>query len=974
MSFVREIISFFQSYPTQSQSTPQKRPLLVQYHLELTPSPDQEIDHWLSVRMKIGERRLYTVKSIRKFLKAYQQHQTMEFTKNFVYDPEQYGVTREDQLVFQFLLEQIESERMYRYLLDPWSSQHIQERSLFIPPHRVGKFLKSLPRDRTILQVDQQKNRLGIVKKKCPIIFSFTQEKGQYVLKSLVDKELSDPSQPFLLSKDGYCYANGNIYQLNEVQRKFILPLHQNIQSHVPPQLLIPSHLIEQVASVVLPILQTETQLRIDDVITQKMVRDPLEVKIYLDRQCARNQERLTAKMVYVYGEYKVNPFQEEDENGAKILVRQIQAEQEIMSFFEQSSFKYNGHELYLEEEEEIFFFLHKQVPRLKEMAKIDMSASVEKLLLSSENQLVPKMDLDPSYHWLEVRFEIPNVEEEELQSLIQAMIDKKTYYRFRSGVFVPLDSQWIQLLRALQREKALKMEGTQLKIPALRALQVETEIEENEVNPWKKGQRFRQMLQKIKHPEKLNLDPPASVRPVLRDYQRLGFQWLKTLSSYRFGGILADDMGLGKTIQVIALIISQLEEQNRTPMTNRKEVPALVVVPTSLIYNWQQECARFAPQLKTVLINGDKEERRKLFKDPPEMDVMITTYPLLKRDIDWYKEYFFQTLILDEAQYFKNRRTQTAQAVKKIQASTCFALTGTPIENHLEELFSICDIVLPGLFANQKAFRKCSPQQIAQRVKPFILRRLKQDVLAELPDKIETIKLIDLTTEQKKVYLAFLKKLQDDAKQWLEMGDFQKHRMQILAGLTRLRQICCHPSLFLKEYPHDSGKFTYLLELLEDRLQHQHRILVFSQFTSMLSLIAKEFTRRGQSYYYLDGEVPSPKRLEMVERFNRGEKDLFLISLKAGGTGLNLTGADTVIFYDLWWNPAVEQQATDRAYRMGQTKKVQVIRLISQGTIEEKIYELHQQKQKLVEQVIQPGEHSFPSLNEEEIREILGV
>ncbi len=440
-------------------------------------------------------------------------------------------------------------------------------------------------------------------------------------------------------------------------------------------------------------------------------------------------------------------------------------------------------------------------------------------------------------------------------------------------------------------------------------------------------------------------------------------------------GGVLADEMGLGKTLQVLALLQSEL------PLAR----PALVVAPTSLLYNWQAEVQRFAPGLRTTVIAGTQEERRTAIKDLAD-DVAITSYALLLRDIRHYQDRDFSWCILDEAQYIKNPTSQTARAVKAIQSQRRLALTGTPIENSLTELWSIFDFLMPGFLWGHTKFvqRFAKPIQqegdekaaagLSRKLAPFVLRRLKKDVLKELPPKIEHTMLSELTREQKKVYMAWLARIRGEAAAAMGQEGFERSRIKILAGLTRLRQICCHPALFLENYTGGSGKLEQLREVAVDSVASGHRLLVFSQFTTMLDMIREQLIGDGLHCFYLDGATPAEKRLEYVHAFNRGERDVFLISLKAGGTGLNLVGADTVIHYDLWWNPAVEDQASDRAHRIGQTRRVQIMKFIAMGTIDEKIYELQQKKKELIDRVIDPSETLLTSLTEEELREILGI
>ena len=380
----------------------------------------------------------------------------------------------------------------------------------------------------------------------------------------------------------------------------------------------------------------------------------------------------------------------------------------------------------------------------------------------------------------------------------------------------------------------------------------------------------------------------------------------------------------------------------------------------------------KFAPALGAIVIDGNQSNREKLQKGSGQMDVLITSYPLLRRDVKWYEEQSFHTVFFDEAQAFKNPTTQTARAVKRINADHSFGLTGTPVENAIEELWSIYHVVFPELFQGLKAYSNLTRKTIARRVRPFLLRRMKEDVLAELPKKMESLEFTELLPEQKKLYAAYLAKLRTDTLKHLDRDTIRKNRIKILAGLTRLRQICCHPSLFVDGYKGSSAKFQQLLQIVEESRRAGRRVLIFSQFTKMLKIIGRELTMRGQTYFYLDGETPSEERVKTCNRFNEGERDLFLISLKAGGTGLNLTGADTVILYDLWWNPAVEEQAADRTHRIGQEKVVNVIKLVARGTIEEKMNDLQEKKRALISDIIDSEEKASATLTEEDIREIL--
>ena len=483
-----------------------------------------------------------------------------------------------------------------------------------------------------------------------------------------------------------------------------------------------------------------------------------------------------------------------------------------------------------------------------------------------------------------------------------------------------------------------------------------------------------------MKSVEDSDYEIPEGIRSVLRGYQKVGFRWLKTLDSYGFGGILADDMGLGKTIQVIALLMDEQEQGEKNGREKGK--PSLIVCPASLIYNWESEINRFAPKLRVLTVTGNSEERKALLDQMAGYDVVITSYDILRRDILFYegREFCFQ--VIDEAQYIKNAGTQNAKAVKAIKARTRFALTGTPIENRLSELWSIFDYLMPGFFFSYQKFKrefeapivrdqdKEALDRLHKMTGPFVLRRLKTEVLKELPEKLETVVYSRFDQEQQKLYAANASQLKQQLE---EGGGAGKDKLQILAGLTRLRQICCDPSLCYQNYRGESAKLETCIDLVKNGVEGGHKILLFSQFTSMLEIIGKRLRKEEIDYHVLTGETPKEERLKLVESFHRDDTPVFLISLKAGGTGLNLTAADIVIHYDPWWNVAAQNQATDRVYRIGQERQVSVFKLITKNTIEENILSLQESKKNLAEQIITQGTVSLASLTTDDILELLG-
>ena len=448
----------------------------------------------------------------------------------------------------------------------------------------------------------------------------------------------------------------------------------------------------------------------------------------------------------------------------------------------------------------------------------------------------------------------------------------------------------------------------------------------------------------------------------------------------YKYGlnGILADDMGLGKTLQALALLQKAKEVDGPEP--------TLVIAPTTVVFNWEAEIQKFTPGLSCLKLSG--VDRAKLFDEIPNYDIVITSYALIRRDIEKFRKYNFRYIILDESQNIKNAISQTAQAVKTLNSKHRLALSGTPIENKLEELWSVFDFLMNGFLFSMAEFNsryvtpimerqdKTVEKRLKLQIYPFILRRMKRDVAKDLPDKVENMAYCELTPEQRDFYLEVLDSTKEELFKSIEMNGLEKSRMSIFSALLRLRQICCHPKLYDKEHVKgvmQSGKFEYLKGMLEQIVDEGHRVLLFSQFVDMLDIIKGWMDRVGIEYEYLTGKTKD--RQKAVENFNNNPSvKVFLISLKAGGTGLNLTGADYVIHYDPWWNPAVEDQATDRAYRIGQTKKVFVYRIITKNTVEEKIQKLKTRKRDLVDSVISVDRNITKSLTMDDIRDIFSV
>ena len=601
----------------------------------------------------------------------------------------------------------------------------------------------------------------------------------------------------------------------------------------------------------------------------------------------------------------------------------------------------------------QIYPFFQQTLPLFEQLGEVEVS---EKLLDLYQVEK-PKIDIQTSGRLLEIGFEFDSIDPSEVDQVMSALIEKNDYYISQTGKVLIFDEETKRISQTLLNLRAKKTKTGQLQTNRIAAFQLSQLFETADNVQF--SEEFRHLAHDLIHPEQFPLGK-LQVTAKLRDYQELGVRWLSMLNHYGFGGILADDMGLGKTLQTIAFLSSVVTADSKI----------LILAPSSLIYNWKEEFEKFAPQMKVEVIYGLKASRDEIIASNPQ--VAITSYASFRQDVEQYEKNQYQYLILDDAQVMKNSQTKIAQYLRKFDVPHTFALSGTPIENHVEELWSIFQIVLPGLFPGKKEFKQLSPETISHYVKPFIMRRKKSEVLQELPDLIEMTYKNELADDQKTIYLAQLKQMQDRILSSSE-EELNRSKMEILSGLMRLRQICDTPSLFLEDYAGESGKLDSLRQLLEQIKDGNQRVLIFSQFRGMLDIIEKELDALKMTSFKITGSTPANERQDMTNAFNSGQGDAFLISLKAGGVGLNLTGADTVILVDLWWNPAVEDQAIGRAHRMGQDKNVEVYRMITRGTIEEKIQELQTSKRHLVSTILD-GTETRSSLSIEEIREILGI
>lgn len=705
----------------------------------------------------------------------------------------------------------------------------------------------------------------------------------------------------------------------------------------------------------------------------------PPEVRFrfYLDAP----EQDVVCRALACYGEQEVSltDYFDDELNENMAAFRDYEREQETIAYlfqyfptidWESESFSCG------KDEERIYNLMKNGLDKMLELGEVKCTKSF--LGYRTINRVRVSAGVSVSEGMLNLEISTTDVPMQELLDLLQSYRTKKKYYRLKDGSFVDLENSPLEALNEMIQGLHVKpkefLKG-KLHLPMYRTLYLDKLLEENESIYSNRDSHFRKIIKGFKTVKEADFEEPESLSKVMRPYQKDGFKWLRTLEEWGFGGILADDMGLGKTLQAIAVLLSSKQEG--------KEGTSLIIAPASLVFNWQEEFSRFAPELRVNVVAGTQSDRRDIIENWKDVDVLITSYDLLKRDIGYYDGKIFLYEIIDEAQYIKNHSTAAAKAVKVIQSKTRYALTGTPIENRLSELWSIFDYLMPGFLYSYEAFRKeleipivknqdeAATRRLQKMTAPFILRRLKENVLKDLPEKLEEIRYVKFEDTQQKLYdgqVLHLKQVISEQ----DNQEFNKNKLQVLAEITKLRQICCDPSLCFENYRGEAAKVDACLDLVQSAMDGGHRILLFSQFTSMLDILKEKLDKTGIPYFLITGSTAKEKRLELVRDFNEGDTPVFLISLKAGGVGLNLTGADVVIHYDPWWNQAVQNQATDRAHRIGQTRKVTVYKILAKNTIEEKIQKLQEKKTDLATQILSGENGYLGSMNRDELLELL--
>ena len=933
----------------------------------------------MKIEFKIGNKRMYKIKNLAEF---YTRMINKEFYKygdklEFVHTQEVFE--ENSQKMLDFIMKYAEviaytnssANSNYRYY-----GKALNESSIIIGNTAIDELFETLENKTVLITREYEKQSIKFVNQNPDLTFRL-EKVGNDEYRIIADFDIF---KIVILNGKKYKYVltDEKLYRCNKEFENTTLRLLKVFRENYLTHIALGKDELGELFSVVLS--KVKNAIKIDDELLEEIKEyepEKLGVKVFLDYD---KNNYLVADVRLCYGKNEFNPLNEKEEKEFKYS-RNLIEETKAMNVFRKTGFMFDVKNLkfILPDEDKIYQFLTNDINYY--MKKFEVLATDNFKSKEITKTKIENIGVRVENNLLEIDMKKLNIDLNQLEEILQKYRLKKKYYRLKDGSFLDLqESNEIDFIDKLISGTDIdykELESGTIRLPVNRTLylnQLLKEIKGTEIVKNKEYKNIINGLDKnlLEEDEKI----PEEVEAILRPYQKIGFKWLKTLDRYKFGGILADDMGLGKTIQIISILLDY-KRNEENPKTS------IVVSPSSLSLNWKNEIEKFAPDLKIKVIRGTAAERKIEINQLEKYDLIITSYDLLKRDVDLYKEkkYSFKYIIADEAQYLKNNNTKNAKAIKQLKSETKFALTGTPIENSLAELWSIFDFIMPGYLFSYREFKtkyelaivrdedKDVMGKLKMLIEPFVLRRTKKEVLTELPEKTITVLNNEMNEEQRNIYLSYLLKAKQELQDEININGYEKSQIKILAALTRLRQICCHPGLFIENYKDGSSKLEQCIEIIEDGINAGHKILLFSSYTSMFDIIEKELKERNIQYFKLTGSTKVDERIELVDEFNHNKNiSVFLISLKAGGTGLNLIGADMVIHYDPWWNLSAENQATDRAYRIGQKNNVQVYKLITKDSIEEKIYELQQRKAELTDNMLNTQTTFINKLSKDDI------
>ena len=935
----------------------------------------------LKVEFRIGDKQLYKLKNLPEFYEKILNKESYQYGArlNFIHSMEAFKL--ESQPILKFLLKYSEIIKFNNEI----TNNYTYYRNKFIPDNillsntGLDDIFKILKEKSVLFQINSTEKNIYFSIKEPNIIFNITELKNnKFKLKSNIDVFEYD-----ILRGREYIYLlfAQTLYRCSKKFEENTLKILEVLRKNYTNEIIMDEKELTNFFAMIAPKLEEKNITNsLSKEKKEKYIPQKLATKIYLDYDQNNN---IIADIKFCYDKYEFNPLI----NKSISVARNIIKENEVLNQFIQTGFMLDkiNTRLILVDENKIYRFLSEEIEDYMKKYEVLATDNFKKKEIHSLKMNSVGVKIENNL--LQIDLSKIDVDLSDLPEIMKKYKLKKTFHRLKDGSYIELKQndtlKFLDDLNIDSEQNYVNLKDGIVTLQNHRGLYLEKCLKELKNTEIKEDISYKKMIDNLqKSTSYTKIELPKNLNTNLRTYQKIGYQWLKILDKYEFGGVLADDMGLGKTVQVLAVILDYVNKNKEN------KSPSLVVCPSSLTLNWLNEANKFTPSLKVNVISGSAIERIKKISQIEQFDLVITSYDSLKRDIESYekKSILFRYMIADEAQYIKNNNTQNAKVIKKILTKTRFALTGTPIENSLSELWSIFDYIMPGYLFKYRKFKELyetpivreededSLKRLKKMIEPFILRRVKKEVLTELPDKTVSVLYNEMLEEQQKVYLSYLATAKKEITNEIKNKGLENSQIKILALLMRLRQICCHPNLFLQNYEGESSKLLQCIELIKNTVESGHKILLFSGYTSMLQKIEKELKSSKISYLKLTGQTKVSERIELVDKFNADKEiKVFLISLKAGGTGLNLTGADVVIHYDPWWNLSAENQATDRTYRIGQKNNVQVYKLITKNSIEEKIYELQQKKAKLAEDMLSTRNTFISQLSKEEIISLFG-
>ena len=874
----------------------------------------------------IGDNSLALMKSINEFIYCMENKRFLSLNDNFVYNPHKHILNEEAEKIISYINKKISSKDS--------KEKRIIGRYFEIKAQDLKEFLMLLENNKSIFfNYDYVNYKAEVIKEMLPIHFNIKikEEKISVTTTNKMPIPLNNSLDAFLYDR--------KIYVPNEEQIKFLKVIYKPLMDK--GQVILANN--EENLVKILRILSNITE----DISLGEGVKRLISSLIKPEFYFTKVNDDIYCKVDINYSIGKITLLK--DINKLSFIRDNIYEEKIVMEMEKLKFIRDDNKFKFIGEDEDIYNLLSIRFKELLKEGKVYLTKDFKDIrLIKGKDLEYSFIEEDEGYY-----FKVKGFTIKELNSALHDMKNKKGFYKTKNNNYLDLQDKTV--IRILNILDSLDISDDNITIDKNNMLYINESLK-NQGTAFDKGEETIKEIDKGLSNRKQR-EVPDDLNAKLRNYQVEGFNWLNEIANLKVGGILADEMGLGKTIQIIAFLLSQ------------KGKKSIVITPTSLIYNWRDEFNKFAPSLKVGIIHGDKKNRVVMMEK--DFDVIVTTYGLIKNDYEYYKEKEFDFCIIDEAQNIKNSKAQNTKYVKAIKAGCRIALSGTPMENNLMELWSIFDYIMPGYLLSEAKFKEKYLKEdmydeLKELIKPFILRRLKKDVIDELPNKIEKKFMVEMEKNQKAVYQSYIK----EVRQKLYSGEDNK--ITVFSYLTKLRQLCLDPSLILDDYVGRSAKIEAALNIVNMAIAENRKVLIFSQFTSVLQKLGSELSEKNIGYLYLDGSTKANKRVEMVKEFNESEDlKIFLISLKAGGTGLNLTSSDLVLHFDPWWNPAIEDQATDRAHRIGQQNIVEVIKLIAKDSVEENIIRLQEDKRELINKVIsgeEIGSNVIGKLSRDEI------